>query len=209
MESCYIFGSLPVKQMPKIPSDSFIIAADGGVKTLEKAGIKPDVVIGDFDSLGFVPTADNVIKLSVRKDDTDVGYALKYAMDKGFKNFFVYGAVGGLLDHTVANMQLCAAVSKKRCTAVFYGDDCNFTAVTGSGVSFSNAKGRISVFAVCGAAAGVTIKGLEYTLENAVLLPDMPLGVSNAFVSGETASVSVRMGTLLVVWQTAAEIKFN
>ena len=64
------------------PAD-FIICADGGLKYAQKAGVIPDLAVGDFDSLGHDPRGVNVIKVPVEKDDTDLQLALSIAVEKG------------------------------------------------------------------------------------------------------------------------------
>lgn len=194
---CFIFGALPAKNPPVTPEkDDFVIAADKGVLNMRSLGLSPDVIIGDFDSLGFTPEG-NVIKLPVIKDKTDVGYAVDYALDKGFREFHVFGAGEGLLDHTVANLQICAAVSKKGGVMRLYSKNQVAFCVT-NGTASLKGSGRVSVFAFGGEARGVTLTGLFYPLENANLESFFPLGVSNSFVDG-TANVSVKSGTLLII----------
>lgn len=198
MRKCFIFGALPVDKLVSFPKQNdFIIAADKGILTLEKFDIKPDVIIGDFDSLGFVPEGE-VIKLPVRKDKTDVGYAIDWALEKGFREFRVYGAFGGKEDHTVANLQICYAVSRMGGRAYLFGDTQAAVCITNNFISLKG-KGRCSVFAFGGKAEGVSIKGLSYCLKNAELDPSFPLGVSNSFI-GEKAYVSVDNGTLLIIY---------
>ena len=178
-----------------VPGD-LVIAADKGVLTAEKLGAAPDIIIGDFDSLGFVPDG-NVIKLPVKKDKTDVGYAVDYAFNKGYKTFYVYGASGGLLDHTVANLQICADISKKGGRMYLFSDRQRAFCITNEAVTLDG-KGRISVFAAGGKARGVTLDGLLYPLTDAELDPAFPLGVSNSFTGGQ-ANISVKDGTLLII----------
>ncbi|MBR4910132.1 MAG: thiamine diphosphokinase [Clostridia bacterium] len=195
---CFIFGALPVEELKAAPGENdFVIAADKGVLSLEKLGIKPDVIIGDFDSLGFVPEG-NVIKLPVKKDKTDVGYAADYAFEKGYKTFYVYGAFGGLADHTVANLQISADISAKGGRMFLLGEKQTAFCITDSTVKI-NGSGRLSVFAFGKKARGVTVTGAEYTLENADLDPFFPLGVSNSFLGAET-QISVKSGTLLIIY---------
>lgn len=54
----------------KKPFDK-IIAVDGGLKRLRQAGIVPDLIAGDFDSLGFKPETGKLLCLPVEKDVTD------------------------------------------------------------------------------------------------------------------------------------------
>ena len=74
------------------------------------------------------------------------------------------------------------------------------TVLEGESAKFSSdAKGILSVFAVGGESRGITIKGLQYTLDDGVLSPDFPLGVSNHFV-GKPAEISVKTGKVLLMW---------
>lgn len=201
MKKCFIFGALWVEDLIVKPTkDDFIIAADNGFAVLEKLNIKPDLVVGDFDSLGFLPDVANKIVLPIRKDNTDIAAALEIALDKGFSDIFVYGAAGGKLDHTFANIALVADMSRRGVNCVFLGENTNFTAVTNGKQCFKGATGRVSVFCFGDVASGVTLKGFEYNLDGAKLEPFVPLGVSNSF-NGDTAEISVDNGTLIIMWE--------
>ena len=199
MSICYIFGALETKDLPYIPNENdYIVAADKGLNSLRNLGIDPDIIIGDFDSLGFIPKGENVKVLPVKKDYTDVGFAVNYAFDLGFNEFIIYGAIGELLDHTVANLQLASYISKRGGKAVFVGENVFVTAITNSSLKILEGIGRISIFSYGERACGVSVTGLKYTLENAELTNDFPIGVSNEF-DGKDAIVSVENGTLLII----------
>lgn len=193
----YIFGALDCDIIKTPEKDDFVIACDGGVAVLKKYGIVPNVTIGDFDSLGYVPKGDKVITLPVKKDLTDVAYALEYACSLGADEIYIYGASGGKLDHTMANIQLSQMYSQKNVFCVFFGKT-NFCSITDAGLKFPKSTGRLSVFAE-GKAEGVSLKNLTYSLENAELNL-FPLGVSNSFAEKE-ATVIVKKGTLTVMWE--------
>lgn len=200
MNNCFIFGALPVENLPLRPDkDDLCLAADSGILNCEKFGITPNAIIGDFDSLGKIPDGDNITVLPVRKDDTDIGYCIKYAVGLGYKNFYIYGAVGGMLDHTLANIQLAVFIAEQGGKAVFFGQDCCFTAVSNGSLRFPKSRGRISVFCAGHKACGVTLKGLSFPLENAELTYGYPLGVSNEFTENE-AYIQVKDGTLIIIW---------
>ncbi|MCQ2449253.1 MAG: thiamine diphosphokinase [Clostridia bacterium] len=200
--SWFIFGALPVEKLTVKPQlGDTVIAADKGIETVQKFGLVPNEIIGDFDSLGYVPQSERVTKLPVRKDDTDVGYALRYAIENGAKQIYVYGSLGGKIDHTLANLQLCAAAAKQGVRVLLISEKQCVTAICDGTLSFPAASGRISVFCHGEKASGVTLKGLSYELDNAELSGDFPLGVSNEFV-GAPSAVTVENGTLLVVWDS-------
>lgn len=198
-----IFGALKVNALRfEITSDDTVIACDKGILNCEKLGVSPDKIIGDFDSLGFVPDGENVTKLPVRKDETDVGFAIKTAFLSGSREIYVYGACGGKLDHSIANISLCASYVKKGARVVFFGEDTDFTCISPENpLKFSEAQigGRLSVFALS-ECLGVNIINAEYPLENACLDPLFPLGVSNAFIKGEKTRISLNSGLALAVW---------
>lgn len=200
MNRCFIFGALSSLTLPEMPTENdLVIAADKGVLTTEKFNITPDFIIGDFDSLGFVPRGENVITLSVRKDDTDVGFAVKTAFEKGYKDFVLYGCVGGNLSHTLANLQIAKSLSEKGCSVVLYGENEIITVIYNSSISFAPEKhGRVSVLSLSDESFGVTIENLSYTLENATIKASEPLGVSNEFIGCESR-ISVENGCLVIV----------
>ncbi len=200
MNRCFIFAALNTENLIEKPTENdLVIACDKGLLNSDRLGIKPDIIIGDFDSLGFTPKGENVVLLPVRKDDTDVGYAIKYALASGYKEFIVYGAVGGSLDHTLANIQLGSYIAENGGRGVFYGKDGNVTVIKNSAAHFKNAIGRVSVLSISDKSEGVTLKGLDYPLNNATLLSSFPLGLGNAFLGD--AEISVKNGTLAIIWQ--------
>ncbi len=201
MKTCFIFGSMATDKIPLTPSEGdLIIAADGGLKTLEKFNIKPDLIVGDFDSLNYIPKGDNVIKHPVQKDETDTILAVDTAINKGYYNFVVYGCLGGRLDHTVASIQTASYIAEKGGNAVFIDCDTFLTVIKNSEIKFNEEnEGLISIFAVSGIAEGVNAKNLLYALDNAKLTPDYPLGVSNEF-TGENADICVSKGKLCIIW---------
>ena len=188
-----------------IPKESFIIAADKGFETLQKQGIKPNLVVGDFDSLGYVPQSDELIKSPAEKDDTDTMLALREGLGRGYKKFIIYGGIGGRLDHTFANIQSLSFLKENGASAVLYGEGTAVTLIKDESVSLMNdEKGYISVFSYGDAAKDVSLTGLKYSLDNAPLSDSFPLGVSNEFV-GTESEISVKDGRLLLIWQTESE----
>ena len=112
---CYIVGACPPGALCLAPGrPSLVIAADQGLRHLEAAGIAPDLIVGDFDSLGTVPQGANVIRHPVEKDDTDMMLAVKTGLERGCRTFVLYGGLGGRLDHTYANFQTLTCPSRRR-----------------------------------------------------------------------------------------------
>jgi len=157
----------------------------------------PDLVLGDFDSLGTAPDGMTVVRLPVEKDDTDTLAAIREGLHRGCTRFRIYGGTGGKRpDHTLANLQSLLFLAKKGARGWLYDETSVYT-VLRNGTLRLCGSGDLSVFAMDGPACGVTLRGLKYGLEHAELTPDFPLGVSNAFWE-ETAEITVRDGTLLI-----------
>ena len=113
-ERCVIFGAGEYYEgpAPAIEKGMLAIAADGGLDHMRAMGLSPDFVIGDFDSLsGDVPDGDRSVRLPPQKDDPDLLSALKVGWSRGAREFHIYGALGGRIDHTIANMQLMALLA--------------------------------------------------------------------------------------------------
>lgn len=202
MNICYIFGALDTAIADFKPQESdLIIAADGGYSTLKKLNIKPDLVVGDFDSLGETPENENIIKYPIKKDDTDTLLAVKTGLEKGYKTFVIYGAIGGRLDHTVATIQTATFVAENGGIAYIYDGTHTVTAIKNTSIKFKNtAKGYVSVFALSGISKGVSISGLLYELNDVEITPSFPLGVSNEFICKES-EISVKNGVLTIIFE--------
>ena len=198
MNICYIVCALDFKLNFVPDKKDYVIGADRGYLTLIKNDIDPDCVIGDFDSCNEPIKSENIIRYPVKKDFTDSALAVEHAISLGFKKIVVYGAIGGLLDHTIANLAILADVTKRGIDICFVDGDNVIFGISNGKISFSNkANGRISVFSFENTATGVFEKGLLYELNDAILLNSRPLGVSNEFI-GKKSTISVENGVLLV-----------
>ena len=201
MNKCFIIASMPFNSMPLTPdTGDKIICADAGLLNCERFCLTPHVIVGDFDSLGYVPQGSEVIRLPVEKDDTDTGFAIKLAIKEGFRDIIIYGALGGKPDHTFANIQLLHYCAENNTDCLLLSDDYYITAVKNSKKTFPGRgkEKRFSVFAIGGDARGVTLEGMRYPLENGSLKCSFPLGVSNSITADE-ALVEVEEGVLVVM----------
>lgn len=176
------------------------IAADKGLLLARALGVSPDLLVGDFDSLGEPPAGIETVRHPVIKDDTDTMLAVKIGLARGCDTFYLYGCTGGRLDHTVANLQALHYIAANNARGFIAGRQCAAVIQNGSLRFSAEARGVISVFALAGEAHGVTINGLYYTLDNGTLTPRFPIGESNEFI-GEAAQISVANGVLTVIWR--------
>lgn len=221
MATCYIVGAgdFTARGFAPGPGD-LILAADGGYRALYRLGTTPDLLLGDFDSLGDAPLPPDlpVLRFPARKDDTDTGLALRHGLMLGFRDFALYGCAGGRTDHLLANFQSMARVSRLGATIRLAAPDYDAWSLTGPAPCAAapanpcanpNAPATltlpprpggtlVSIFCHGDRAEGVTLTGLAYPLSDAVLTGDFPLGVSNRRLDGQPATVAVRRGTLLI-----------
>lgn len=204
MNDCYIVCAADMAPARFTPGEGdYIIAADAGCRHLERLGARPDLIVGDFDSLGRIPSFPNVEVCPVEKDDTDSMIALRHAVTLGCRRILLFGALGGRrLDHTLANIQALAYARAQGAECFIIGEGCALTAIAdGDALRFDDRyRGDFSAFCHGPDAAGVSERGLYYRLDRAVLTAAFPLGVSNSF-TGEAAEISVESGTLIVYWQ--------
>ena len=200
MKKCVIFCAAGFDGLAApIENNDIVIAADGGLLHTQRLGITPDVILGDFDSLGFVPEGANVFP--VEKDDTDAMLAVRRGLAMGCREFLLYGSLDGKrLDHTVANFQTLQFLADHGAVGYLIGADHMVTVLKNGTLSFPpDADGILSVFCLGADATGVNIEGLQYILKDGTLSAGFPLGVSNHFI-GSTARISVKHGSLLLNW---------
>ena len=200
MGKCVIFCAAGFDALaePILPDD-YIIAADGGLQHTSALGLHPDAILGDFDSLGYVP--DDASVFPVEKDDTDAMLAIRRGLQLGFQEFLLYGSLDGpRLDHTVANFQALQYLCEHSAWGYLVGITQIATVVQNGSLYFpAGCGGIISVFCLGPAATGVTLEGLYYPLKDGTLTPGFPLGVSNHFTQS-AAAIDVKCGSLLVLW---------
>ena len=196
---CYVVGamSLSLSLRPSPAPGDYVIAADRGYDSLMAYGVTPDLVVGDFDSLGYTPQHPNVTQLPAEKDDTDMVFALRRGLELGYTDFRIYAATGGRFDHTLANIQ-CLLYLKNHGAVGYLVDGTGMVLVLqNEAVHFrKELEGTMSLFALTKEVKGVNIRGMKYPLENAVITNDFPIGISNEFL-GEEAEVSVEDGELV------------
>ncbi len=200
MGKCIIFcaGGFDRLHEP-ITANDLVIAADGGLRHTQNLGVQPGVILGDFDSLGYVPTDSKVFPCE--KDDTDAMLAVRCGLDAGFREFVIYGGLEGpRLEHTVANFQTLLYLAERGACGYLIGQNQIVSVLAPGQMIFPDtATGYLSVFCLGQDAAGVSLNGLYYPMQNGTLTAGFPLGISNRFI-GEEASISLKSGCLLLIW---------
>ena len=185
------------------PGDFFIFC-DDGLRHAESLGVTPSLIVGDFDScnaelLTKWSNRCETIRLPREKDDTDTLFAVKLAVERGFDDFLLLGAMGGRFDHALGNVSILLYLHGLGKKAILVDDYSIMKIVGRESLYIEDNCSYFSVLTVAGDVSGVNIKNAKYPLENAKLAADFQLGISNEVVPGKTAEVSVEQGRILVV----------
>lgn len=199
-KTCRIVGAGPGRKLFSRTEGELILAADGGYDYMTAEGISPDYVIGDFDSAENVPSGENVIPLPKEKDDTDILAAIRFGMEKGCTEFFLYRALGGRFSHSISNVQCLKYLRDNGLHGRIVTDD-GWVEVVAAGDRLEVVgDGYISVFAFSPNSV-VTLNGFKYPLDNYLMTDSFPIGVSNR-VKDKVGVIECASGTLLVVTET-------
>ena len=201
VKRCVIVAASPDATVDTVRSlvktGDFVAAADGGYRLAAAAGIVPDLLIGDFDSLSEHPAVETVV-LPCHKDETDTAAAIRLCWERGARDFLLIGTAGGRPDHDFANLASMAWIAAHGGTVIAHDRH---------GVRRMASPGRytlprenytvFSLFAFGGEVTGLSIENAAYPLTGATLRPDFPLGVSNRFADGD-AHIAFDSGILLI-----------
>ncbi len=209
MGKCVIIGAAEIKNYKRakeyLAKDDFFIFCDGGLVHAESLGVKPSLIIGDFDSYpkekALVDHGENVemIVLPCEKDDTDTVFAVKEGMRRGFSDFLLLGAIGQRLDHSLANVSILLMLNGAGKSGSIL-DDYSEIRLVGKKTAYIDDKfSYFSLLNITGKAEGITIRNAKYPLKNARISCDYPYGISNEVLAGEQAEVSVAEGELLLI----------
>ncbi len=182
-----------------IDVNSTVIAADHGYETCKRAGVIPDIIVGDFDSSAFPDLNSEVIKLPHEKDDTDTFYCIKEAVSRGADVIEIFCALGGRMDHSLSNiiaLKYCLdnsvyAVIKDINNEISMHDKAFY-------VPKSKKHKYYSVFAFGAPVTGLIQKGAVYELNGITLSPYDNFSISNE-VSEDKAFVDFKSGIILLV----------
>lgn len=201
MNNCVIIsGGKISKNDLSIDESDFVIAADSGYRFAKKYNVKVDLVVGDFDSLHYIPQEIEIKKLNKIKDDTDTFSAVKEGIERGYKNFIFYGALGKREEHSLANISILLYLKNRGFAGKIVSNSKNFIVLKDESINLpSKKKGFISIFSISEKSEGVSIKNLKYELINHTLTNDFALGIDNEYIN-LAPTISVKNGTILVIY---------
>ncbi len=211
-----IFANGPLSDLQSVRSllqpDDWLIAADGGAQHCLALNIRPDVVIGDFDSLdphaleALRQAGSELIPHDRHKDQTDLELALLHAKTNNPQEILILGAIGKRWDQTLANLLLPAHPELSH-VRIWFADGHHKATVLHSGESIeieAQPGDVVSLIPVRGSAHGVSTHGLEYPLEGETLSFGSTLGISNTMLE-HSASVAIDSGVLILFLSRSME----
>ena len=210
MKRCVIVGGAPITEYHRIRSllqdDDYVIYCDCGLNHMDKLEAKPNLIVGDFDSHDNIaddgtPLSElaETITLPVAKDDTDTVFAAKEALNRGYRNFLIIGAIGGRFDHSLANASLLLMLHRAGAKAILADDFSHMEILSKEPVEICEEYKYFSLVCIFGRASGVNIEGAKFPLTDGVIEPDYQYAVSNEVLPGHTARVSVENGEVLLI----------
>lgn len=209
---CVIVGAAQITNHQKIrsllsPQSDFYIFCDGGLDHEKQLGVKPNLIIGDFDSHEKPNIEENgeypetkIIALPREKDDTDVFYAVKQAVGMGFKEFILVGVIGNRFDHSMVNISVLQYLSEKGLKARIVDDYSEMEVLenrkeyfVGAGYSF------FSLMTLSDKASGIFIEDAKFPLRNGKIRASYQYGISNEVPEGKTSRIFIKKGKVLLI----------
>lgn len=187
----------------------YIIAVDGGLKFLHQILVKPNCLVGDFDTIDkkildlYIEDTDiDIIKLVPEKDYTDTHTAILRAIELQPSEICILGGTGSRLDHTISNIQLLLLPLNEGIKARIINENNNIYLINKE-MSFAKTEmnGKyLSLIPFTDEVLGVTLKGFKYPLKDYDFnkIDSVSLGVSNELVE-EKGEISLKSGVLLVI----------
>ncbi|WP_053376207.1 thiamine diphosphokinase [Paenibacillus sp. FJAT-27812] len=198
-------GQLGAWALEHIKTDDLLIGADSGARFLIKQGLRPDVAIGDFDSV----SEDELLEIRknsgqtiacdpIDKNYTDTEMAVRLALDMHPRELVLLGALGTRFDHSLANVHLLALAVKQNVRATIIDNHNKISLVTDKVTIEQLGYPNVSLLPLTMRVEGITLTGFQYPLTDAELTIGQSLGISNVLLS-QTGKIKISDGHLLVI----------
>jgi thiamine pyrophosphokinase len=181
-----------------------IICADGAARYLSSFNIIPACIIGDMDSIDddtvryFDEKGSTILTYPGNKDETDTQLALEYALKLQPDEIFIFGALGGRIDHTFANISLLIMGVKQDVHVKIVDEMCEIFIANQQSIVEGEAGQTVSLLPLSSEVTGITLEGFEYPLSGSVMEIGRPYGISNRLIA-EKGIITVGSGYLLVI----------
>ena len=186
--------------------DPVIICTDGAAERMREIGRVPHMIVGDMDSIReetlsyFEGKGSRIVKYPERKDETDTQIALECAFEMAPERIRIFGALGGRIDHALANIALLVMCEERGIDAKIVDEECELFVISDSCVIDSRKDETVSLLPLSTDVRGITLDGFEYPLTGATMAIGVPYGISNRLI-GTRGTISVESGYLLVIRQ--------
>lgn len=194
-------------QVIKEKEQATLLAADSGMEFFFRNGIKPDVIVGDFDSVNkeilhsFREQQGIVLReLNPVKDDTDTEFAIRLAISMGAEQITLLGATGSRLDHVLGNIELLG-IGLSEGVSMEILDANNRIRMMDAGLILRREEQfgtYVSLIPYTSQVEHLTLRGFKYPLSDFCLKGFCSLGISNEIVEDE-AAIEFDGGILLVI----------
>lgn len=183
-----------------VKADDYVICADKGYTYAKSAGISPDLIVGDFDSCKEeITDSCEVVILNPHKDDTDTIHSINIALEKGYREFVIIGALGGRIDHSFANIAALEYIHTKRGKGLLLSEKERVEFLSVGEYTYEGYIGKtFSVFPFGCEKVCISEIGAEYPLEKYYIRSSVPLGVSNIFIS-DRAEINIYDGNAILI----------
>ena len=201
MKRCFIYAAGTFYGLREPPRGGDLqIAADAGLLLCERLGVRPDVVLGDFDSMDVRQAPADCIRVPVEKDDTDTQLAVRLALERGATDITLIAGLSGRVDHTLSTLAILEELEQKKVRAILTDGHNRVRFLrAGSLLIARDARFRyLSLIVATDRARGVTVEGCKYPLRNALLRRRNQYAISNEIV-GAAALIAVRRGAVYVI----------
>lgn len=203
MDKCVILAGARIEdyKLISLPEDCYVICADGGYHHAEKLGVKPDVLLGDFDTLESLDGVNcEIQRFKPEKDDTDTMLAVKLAFERGFKEIYLCGVLGGRIDHTIANIFILEYILNHGGVGYILNGSDEIMLMKAGNMTISRKQGfYFSLISVSNTCQVQSLDGVKYPIRNTTLTRDFPLGISNEIIN-DCCHISIKNGLLLIIF---------
>lgn len=208
MKRCVIVGGAGIERYDLVRKalhrDDFFVFCDSGLKHMPGLGVKPDLIVGDFDSWEDPHMEVETIVLPAEKDDTDTFFAAKEMVKRGFDAFLLVGVIGARLDHTLANLSILLMLDEADKDAKAIDDYSEMEIISAKAgkpgmASIEDSFSFFSLLNITGLSEGISIRNAKYPLEDGKVDCSYQYAVSNEVLPGKTAEVSIAKGRLLLI----------
>jgi len=187
-----------------VEEDDFIISADGGLRYIRSLNLKPNLVVGDLDSIGnddikFLNSKNiEILKFPNEKDQTDLEIAIRESVNRNYRRILIIGALGGRIDQTLANLGLITSFSNNNVQIEFDDGQERIMLIQDRLLLSGKKRDTVSLIPLCLPVKGITTHGLKYSLNDESLFPYQTRGISNEML-GDSAKIEITSGTMLCI----------